>query len=349
MTRLTRWLLAFALLLSIAPPTHAADAHYRLTQIVPGVTVDGTPVAPDPTDLNDRDEITLVAFTDAVHSYVWRRGELIEVTHVIDPNTSYVEVRSLNRHGDWAGNHTIGPDLRGFLFTHDRLIAVIGDPAELGVQVQKVNDRRQVLAGSIDAQSERPFLWERGHAEFLLPAPGDDGAFAFALNNRGVATGISGNRPAIWDHGTVMPLPLPSNSTSAVGNAISDRDVVTVSALFDNHRRAFLWRDGAYQELPLLSPEQTGSGAGKMNRAGDVAGSTSSQDPNTGLFNSIATLWRDGLAIDVNTLVATADPLRTHVRLTACAIMNDRGHIVALGTDDRSPATTFYYLLTPVR
>jgi hypothetical protein len=347
MTRLKPWILALVLLLSLVQLTPAATAQYRLTQIVPGTTADGMQVAPDPTDFSDRDEISLVAFTDSVHSYVWREGVLTEVTHVIDPNASYVDLHSINRRGDWAGSHTIGPDLRGFLFIRDRLIDVIGDPAELGVQVLKVNDLRQVLALSIDARTEHPFLWQRGHAEFLLPAPGDDGSGVFALNNRGVVAGVSGNRPAIWDHGNVMPLPLPPGSTSAVGNAISDRDVVTVSALFDDHRRAFLWRDGEYQELPLLFPErQTSSGAGKMNRSGDIAGGTTSQDPVTGRFTSIATLWHDNRPIDINSLVAPNDPLRSHVTLTGARI-NELGHIFAGGTDDRSPDTTFYYLLTP--
>ena len=58
-------------------------------------------------------------------------------------------------------------------------------------------------------------------------------------------------------------------------------------------------------------------------------------------------MWRDGVAVNLNDLVAVDDPLKPFVTLTEGRVFNDRGEIVAFESDSRAPFSLGSYLLRP--
>jgi hypothetical protein len=89
-----------------------------------------------------------------------------------------------------------------------------------------------------------------------------------------------------------------------------------------------------------------------INDRGVAIGSTSTIRGES--VEEIPTVWRNGQAADLNTLICSGDPLQPYVRLAptqqgaAALLINNRGQILATGYDSRSPWGS-YFLLTPKR
>jgi hypothetical protein len=56
--------------------------------------------------------------------------------------------------------------------------------------------------------------------------------------------------------------------------------------------------------------------------------------------------WMNGSPVELNSHIATIDPLRPFVHLAMGKLINNLGQIVATGVDSRASAITNYYLLT---
>jgi hypothetical protein len=97
----------------------------------------------------------------------------------------------------------------------------------------------------------------------------------------------------------------------------------------------------------MLHPDPLNFSINDINDARTVVGNTVIlQGEET---TSIATLWDDdGEVFDLNALIDPDDPLRPFVTLGAAVLIDDRGEIVARGSDLRDPGLTIYFL-TPVR
>jgi hypothetical protein len=67
---------------------------------------------------------------------------------------------------------------------------------------------------------------------------------------------------------------------------------------------------------------------------GTIVGSVTLNDQN---FVGVATLWFGNRAVALDDLVIANDPLKPFVKLNSASWINDRGDIVALGTDSRQP------------
>jgi hypothetical protein len=157
------------------------------------------------------------------------------------------------------------------------------------------------------------------------------------LNNRGVALGFGESVVesslhvdcVIWRNGTVERLDTGPIRYCIPGD-INEQNKVVGYAILDGFQRGFIWQDGRVEALSLLNPGDLGNSASALNNRGWVVGSTYNSQA-----EEKATLWRRGIAHDLNTLIATDDPLKPYVTLYAAYLINDRGWIVALGLDSR--------------
>jgi uncharacterized membrane protein len=99
--------------------------------------------------------------------------------------------------------------------------------------------------------------------------------------------------------------------------------------------------------LAALLADQTSSWANDINNAGRIVGETTRNYPGSST-QQFATVWDDATVADLNGLIHRDDPLRAFVSLTTATLINDRGEIVARGTDSRTVGLN-YYFLAPVR
>jgi len=194
-----------------------------------------------------------------------------------------------------------------------------------------------------------PFQWEKGVLTDLRVPPGGDASNAVWISDNGLIAGVSENgfvdplrpgfpefRAVLWERGEITELgTLGGNYSSALSvnkrgqvvgvamNAILD----PFDPLFATQPRAFLWQDGAMQDLGTLGgPEAT---ALFVNERGQIAGfSLTNSTPNsgadicgTGVPTADPFLWEDGRMIDLGTLGGT------------CGLpfsLNNRGQVVGL-------------------
>jgi probable HAF family extracellular repeat protein len=185
-------------------------------------------------------------------------------------------------------------------------------------------------------QSE-PVLWVKGAIQPLPTFSGDPDGFVLSLNDKGQAVGASGNcvnhaaaaiHALLWQNGKAKNLGTLGGTLFSEATGINERGQVVGSsdvsgdtspyASFGNpYNHAFFWQDGEMKDLGTL-PGDSGSLAFGLNNEGQAAGS-----------GSRAIIWRDGVAIDLNTLVP-GPPFSPLYLLTAFAI-NDHGEVVGQG------------------
>jgi hypothetical protein len=307
-------------------------------------------------DLNEKGEILLRAGNPA-HTLVWRRGQLIDLTERLNPEMVTVEPQGFNDRGVIVGNI----EFEGFIFfkNHRRLIDVseggVRHPTS-GLTPRDINNRGQILGVTdfLDNPGEDWFLLTGKKVTVLepLPLPNDTDVFARALNDKGVVVGASvgsaGSHAAIWQDGTVMELSMPVSPSMSTAQDINNHNDVVGVVQAGNLHGAFLWSDGIPTLLPSTSPAFPLVVAVSINDCGDIVGTTG-KIPST---ESVATLWRDGIALDVNSLIRETDPLKSFVKFTVGIAINDAGQIIAFGVDSRIAPGRFLfappYLLTPV-
>ncbi len=207
----------------------------------------------------------------------------------------------------------------------------------------------------------RPVLW-RGHAiEELATVGGDTVGTAVAINNRGEAAGATGTCGAfnpllsyymnplhavLWEKdGTPTDLgSLGGDANSALGSAAKDINsfghVVGYSSLADDATvNAFLWtrKSGKMKDLAPITGAAN-SIAIALNDSDVVVGSSTDST-----FTTLtATIWKHGVATDLNTLIPTGSSLHL---IFGCSI-NSRGEILGLATD-LTGAVYYAYELIP--
>jgi probable HAF family extracellular repeat protein len=231
-----------------------------------------------------------------------------------------------------------------------------------------VNNRGQVVGwaetATVDPTCDAPqrlgfraVLWEpkKGRKEILRPLPGDSASAATAINGRGQVVGISGEcdvavgrfsakRAVLWDgHGTPREIPNLGGEAWHTPMAINDRgDVVG----FGNPL-------GGTGVAPALNG-WVWTGGDRVVRIRPLAGHSSSQarginvrrqvvGVSSGPAGSSAFLWENGVALDLNGLVAPS----TDRLISAQDITND-GDIIG-SMLEASTGRTIAYVATPVR
>ncbi len=201
--------------------------------------------------------------------------------------------------------------------------------------------------------------WPGAHVEELPTIGGDPDGVAYALNNRGQVVGASGTcgsfntielnnltplHAVLWQKGEAIDLGNLGGDGKAFGifatGLNDDGQVVGASdTVGDANFHGFLWQKGHITDLGPLQGDSN-SLALAIGKNGLVLGVSLDAS-----FNLRAVLWRDGVATDLNTLVAANSTLSLQ---TACSI-NDQGEIVGFAALKTNPSEIHAYLVKPTR
>lgn len=320
----------------VLPGMAAPQVYYRIAPIT-------TP--PDSylsaASLNNRSEVVGAWGGEIVQSgFHWRNGNLVDLKPLVYPTASWMEAMGINNRSQIIGIYSdpVIEGVRAFLLDHGQVSNVEGPPGSQHVFANLINDRGQILGAAYDhAGNFSNFLNDHGTVEVFDPSfePG-------GINNRGVVAGrwISGGeiRGAIWKEGVITPI-APSSSSAG---ALNDRgQVLGYTYTGGVGTRAFVWERGRLTSLPALHTTQTSSYAYSINEAGRIVGQTVAGSA------QIATVWEGGRAADLDALIHSSDPRRGFVHLLWANSINDRGEILATGTDLRI-GTLELFVLRPV-
>jgi probable HAF family extracellular repeat protein len=194
----------------------------------------------------------------------------------------------------------------------------------------------------------RAVVWgpKEGEIQELPPLPGDTVSAATAINNRGQVVGISGIcdravgrfsaiHAVLWQDGQVTDLGSLGGVAWNTPMAINERgDIVgfaNVAAGGGFSAHAFLWTsEDGIRDLGTLPGDSTSQALGINERRAIVGTSCDAA------FNCRAFLWRDGVMMDLNTLVSpdyhgtlvTANDINASGRITGQTV-EQTGTLVA--------------------
>ena len=188
----------------------------------------------------------------------------------------------------------------------------------------------------------KPVVWKDGTAYPLPTWKGDSVGVAAWINDKGQVVGSSGtcaafnknsglymveNNALLWENGKVINLGNLGGTGGIAGNhscAINNRGQVVGHSELPNDTtfHAFLWtKENGMQDLETLPGDSASLGLG-INDSGTVVGASLDSS-----FNPRASIWKNGVLTDLNTLIRGKSALYL---LIADAI-NDRGEIVGFG------------------
>ena len=325
-----------------------AQVSYRLTPINDFSISDPVEVTL-PRDLNNAG--TVVGSGSRSHAVRWRNGRTTDLHSLIDDTAFESEADACNDRFETVGFFSPdGTNFRSYLLRLNQVTEIHVLPEETNVFAVDINNRSQAIGLVIGADGHgHQFVWHRGRSTLLPSLTGTEGTInAEQINDHGTIVGTdstNGQRVVIWRNGAIVEVGGLPQALASRGTSINDRSVVLGNSELPSDSsfrkfRAFTWARGQISELPPL-PSSTSSEGARINDAGVVVGSSFTEGPRT------ATLWRDGVALNLNDLVAAEDPLKPFVTLTEGRLINDRGEIVVFGSDSRAPFFTGSYLLTP--
>jgi hypothetical protein len=337
------------LMLSVA--LHAQTPQYRLK---PVELHDPSILTYEFRGMNDKEEIvgTLTRQIDngfISRAFLWRDGELIELT---EP-TEHSVANDISDRSEVVG----ATSTRMFLWRHGHLR--FPPTPDNGTMVpQAINERGQVVGLRIGGPS-LPFLFSKGELT-LLETPFSTFTGVVGINNLGEAVGdvltaeIFGNaaiaedgiffRSALWRDGALTMLSMPSGTIASKALAINDHTQIVGDATFlDGTQVAVMWQAEQLTQLPFLTSADTWATSTSINNCGDAVGVSGGPIAGWGV------LWRQGVALNVDDLIAPDDPSRPYVTIRGAGRITASGRILAGGFDSRDPPNKQRtYILRPV-
>jgi len=290
---------------------------------------------------------------------IYEEGQVVNLGTLPGGNEGFA--LSINDRGQVAGFSTNGtPDPFSCIIfcwgyeTHtvvwqDGVMTDIGTLGGPDAFVGNINERGQVAGWSFTSNVANastgfptmdPFLWQNGHMRDLGTLGGTM-AVENWMNNAGQVVGQSNlagdtkGHPFLWDGHQLIDLGTLGGD-NGTANWVSDNGaVIGFADVADGTHHAFLWQNGHLQDLPPL-PGAPCSSAWGVNNQGDVVGYSSNCDHS----HPQGTLWRNGVAYNLNDLVA---PSSLHVNLGS--FINDQGQIAGYAVLSNGNARAF--LMTP--
>lgn len=159
---------------------------------------------------------------------------------------------------------------------------VIATPAGSFVSASAVNDNGWVVGYGNFSGNNEAFLWRDGVIQPLGQLPNGYVGGAYGINQNGQVVGSSGSRAAIWQEGSVQPLP----GSASYANAYAINNAGTVVGSADG--RAVVWQNGQMQNLSTLA-SLTSSIALDISETGVIVGSG-----DTSQYTRRAWRWSNG-------------------------------------------------------
>lgn len=232
-----------------------------------------------------------------------------------------------------------------------------------------INNAGTIVGISSNGTVSRPTRWTSGVAEDLGTIAGTATATgrAWAINQSGAIAGLSTNalstsQATLWSGGTITNLTSLGDGTRfSQAFGINDSGVVvgssstgqTVGQLIGTTSttpvtRAFSWTSGVITELSpfnLFAPGNTGPTTNYHSVANDIniSGLVVGNSQRIAGLAAVATLWQNGVAIDLNTLIAPGSGWN----LLSAEGINDSGDIVGFGTFGGSTRAFMLTIPTP--
>lgn len=178
-----------------------------------------------------------------------------------------------------------------------------------GSNGRAINAAGAVAGSLIPGVGNHGFLYSNGVLTDLGSLPAENASIAFGLNNKTEVVGASYTEPIpttrhafVYSGGTMRDIGSLAGGASTA-NGINDAGaIVGQSVLNDQFPFAFLYKDGAMQNLGCL-PGSDRSSAQGINSRGQVVGTSGvgpAQGPNGNQAHAV--LWMDGLITDLGTL-----------------------------------------------
>jgi probable HAF family extracellular repeat protein len=343
--------IALGCFMSISAYSHESSQpdRYYLDKL-PGV--EGVPTA-----INRRGDVTGEGFRDGVGGdeigFYFQRNRFVDLN--TNPDVFVSSAAGVNDRRQVVGLASVRDEqgtmrMMGFIWKRGKF-EFIGDlPGGLTLSAATaVNNQGQVIGYSDSNVGTECILWEKGSVMsigrpfdlfFCIPS---------SINEFGTIVGglvtSEATRPFRWREGTLTPLPLPPGATSGFAVDVNELGVVLISySDATSDFRGAIHARGRFKVLPNL-PGFQGSIVAAINNWGDVVGASINPEP----FDVTAVVWRRGVPVVLDTLIADDEPLKPCVTLLHARAVNDRGQIAAFGADRCEGTFSRVFRLTPAR
>jgi probable HAF family extracellular repeat protein len=262
------------------------------------------------------------------------------------------------------GTPATGHVCRGFVWQDDLMTGLPPFPGGDNTYAAGENNHGQIVGwaenGVFDTTCTAPqvlqfraVIWTKGGAEMeeLVPFGDDATSAAVAINDRGQVVGISGRcdrargrlsavHAVIWENGVPRNLGDLGGDAWNTPSAINEHGDIAgfantaPGAALSVH--AVLWpRGGSIVDLKTLGDDALSFAFG-INAKGQVVGQS------IGASGSRATLWENGVIMNLNDLVEDGSPF-----LVFANDINERGEIAGQGCTDCASGATFAVKLIP--
>jgi probable HAF family extracellular repeat protein len=204
----------------------------------------------------------------------------------------------INNHGQIVGYSWAAGQQTSATIWDKGQISLLGGHALMS-SATAINDSGVVVGYNETSSGQNAVVWTNGQATIL----DSNTATALDINSHGVIAGATYNSgPTIWINGTMEQLPIINSYYFSVARGINNLGQVVGSyelttADWQIYTRAALWSNGNGIDIGAADGFSS-SYAEKINDAGDIVG----QSHNGFNGGAHATLWRNGVAIDLGSL-----------------------------------------------
>jgi surface-anchored protein len=299
-------------------------------------------------DVNESAQVTGNArYTNTntrLHAFAWNR-EIMRDLGYLTNGVEFSRGYAINDSGHIVGESDNDVS-KAFLWDGTNMVQ-LGTLGGASAVEHDINNAGEIVGASSNGSASRPYKRSAsGVMQDLgtLLGTANSSGRAWSLNAAGTVVGLSRNaanttsQATLWIGGSISNLgSLAGGAFFSQAYAINDSNVVVGSSVVGKVSpssstdlyHAFVWTNGVMVDLGAhpTNPEYIHSEAKDVNNAGAIVGYASKFSGNAS-FGGAAMLWRNGQAIDLNTLVP---PGSGWVLQTAEGI-NDRGDIVGSGT-----------------
>ena len=332
-----------ALLLAAAFTAHAAPAYVAHEVLGPDGLQGLVPQA-----MNGAGTVCgQTTMSSPAESFILKAGGGYTTYEAIGPDFSVA--MALNDHGDTAGYGFTDHDSEAYVKPHGKDPIVLFKPGFGNTNSYAFGMN---LGGTVVGRYDTPdnvthaFSWTKGQVT-TLPGLGGKWTWATAVNNAGVAVGIThlprtqGSHAVKWENGVMTDLgglgytnyygDVPYDINDA-GTAVGYCSIVAATSI------PCVWHDGQVDTLPTLV-DGLWAIAYAINNHDTVVGRAAYYD---GVQHAEhAVIWKKGAISDLNDLVA----LPPGFTLNWAIDINDKGQVLAYGYDGNLAR---YFVLAPV-